>query len=102
MKGRADLHAVRRILALLLVCTGGELRSIFTLPTSLWEIISSRREVRLRGLQFDMYDCVCACTCVHVCVCCRGKGGLAVSRAHRGRVRTLLFMSHLLLAVELF
>lgn len=30
MKGRADLHAVRRILALLLVCTGGELRSFLS------------------------------------------------------------------------
>lgn len=30
MKGRPDLHAVRRILALLLVCTGVELRSLLS------------------------------------------------------------------------
>lgn len=47
------------------------------------------------------------CACMHIwgvcaCVCWRGEGGLAVSGTHRGRVWTLLSMSHLLLAVGLF
>lgn len=49
MKGRADLHAERRIHALLLVCTGGELRSFLsggdtsTLPT-----ISAKPEEKIK------------------------------------------------------
>lgn len=58
----------------------------FMLLPSLLEI-NGRGEVRLRGLQFDMFDRVCVCIymkCVHVCAPGR-KGESAVSGTRRGK-----------------
>lgn len=58
----------------------------------------------LVGLRFDILHVQAQAGGVYAsaCVCLRCKGGFAVSRTHRGRVRTLLFMSQLLLAAGLF
>lgn len=79
--------------------------SFFMLPPSLQKI-SSRKQGRgeiARATIWHVWLWACVRERAHVrSVCWRDEGGLAVSRTHRGRVRTLLFMSHLLLAVELF
>lgn len=50
MKGRSDLHAVRRILALLLVCTGGELRSFLSGGNTLkLQTISAKPKEKKKG-----------------------------------------------------
>lgn len=76
----------------------------FMLPPFLLEI-NGRGEVRLRGLQFDMFHHACACIYIwSLCMCV--LWGERVSRLSAGlageKVRAVLSMSHSLLAVGLF
>lgn len=87
MKGRADLHAVRRILALLLVCTARELRSFLsggdtlklqTISAKPKEKKNERDGERSLCLEPNSFLCLCTCMsvlyvsgqgCVPACVC---------------------------------